>query len=266
MPKITFIGAGSTVFAKNLLGDILSYPELAASTISLYDIDPQRLRTSEVVAHKIAEALEAKPTIEATTDRRAAARRRRLRHQHDPGRRLQAGHRDRFRDSQEVRAAPDHRRHAGHRRHHARPAHHPRAAGDVPRHGGAVPGRHVPAIRQPDGDELLGHQPRQLDQDGRALPQRAGHRRPAGGRHRRPAGRDQLPLRRHQPHGVLPALRARRGGPVPGASARLSTRAACRTGTGCATRCCGGWATSSPSPASTSASTCPGSSSATGPT
>ena len=29
MPKITFIGAGSTVFAKNLLGDILSYPELA---------------------------------------------------------------------------------------------------------------------------------------------------------------------------------------------------------------------------------------------
>ncbi len=63
MPKITFIGAGSTVFAKNLLGDILSYPELAGSTISLYDIDPLRLRTSEVVAHKIAEALGATPTI-----------------------------------------------------------------------------------------------------------------------------------------------------------------------------------------------------------
>jgi len=28
MPKIAFIGAGSTVFAKNLLGDILSFPEL----------------------------------------------------------------------------------------------------------------------------------------------------------------------------------------------------------------------------------------------
>ena len=40
MPKITFIGAGSTVFAKNLLGDILSFPELANSTISLMDIDP----------------------------------------------------------------------------------------------------------------------------------------------------------------------------------------------------------------------------------
>ncbi len=70
MPKITFIGAGSTVFAKNLLGDILSYPELAQATISLHDIDPERLRTSEIVARKIAEALGANPTIEATIDRR----------------------------------------------------------------------------------------------------------------------------------------------------------------------------------------------------
>jgi alpha-galactosidase len=70
MPKITFIGAGSTVFAKNLLGDILSYPELADATISLHDIDPERLRTSEIVARKIAEALGARPAIEATLDRR----------------------------------------------------------------------------------------------------------------------------------------------------------------------------------------------------
>lgn len=70
MPKITFIGAGSTVFAKNLLGDILSYPELAESTISLHDIDPERLRTSVVVAEKIAQALGVNPTIEASTDRR----------------------------------------------------------------------------------------------------------------------------------------------------------------------------------------------------
>jgi len=72
MPKITFIGAGSTVFAKRLLVDILSFPELANSTISLHDIDEKRLRTSEVVAHKVAQALDAHPTIEATTDRRAA--------------------------------------------------------------------------------------------------------------------------------------------------------------------------------------------------
>jgi len=72
MSKITFIGAGSTVFAKRLLVDILSFPELANSTISLHDIDEKRLRTSEVVAHKLAQALDAHPTIEATTDRRAA--------------------------------------------------------------------------------------------------------------------------------------------------------------------------------------------------
>lgn len=72
MPKITLIGAGSTVFAKTLLGDILSFPELADATISLHDIDPQRLRTSEIVAHRVAQVLGAHPTIEATTDRRAA--------------------------------------------------------------------------------------------------------------------------------------------------------------------------------------------------
>lgn len=60
------------MFAKNLMGDILSFPELADSTISLHDIDPERLRTSEMVAHKVAKALGAHPTIEATTDRRVA--------------------------------------------------------------------------------------------------------------------------------------------------------------------------------------------------
>ncbi len=72
MPKIAFIGAGSTVFSENLLGDILSFPELANSTISLMDIDPERLRTSEIVAHRVAEFFEAKPKIEATLDRRQA--------------------------------------------------------------------------------------------------------------------------------------------------------------------------------------------------
>ena len=72
MPKITFIGAGSTVFAKNLMGDILSFPELANSTISLHDIDTDRLHTSEIVANKVAEALGANPKIEASTDRKKA--------------------------------------------------------------------------------------------------------------------------------------------------------------------------------------------------
>jgi alpha-galactosidase len=72
MPKIAFIGAGSTVFAKNLMGDILSFPELADSTLALHDIDAARLRTSEAVARRTAGLLDVRPTIEATTDRRAA--------------------------------------------------------------------------------------------------------------------------------------------------------------------------------------------------
>ncbi|MDF1514294.1 MAG: alpha-glucosidase/alpha-galactosidase [Anaerolineae bacterium] len=70
MTKITLLGAGSTVFAKNLIGDILGFPELSTATISLHDIDEQRLRTSEIVAQRVAQTLGAHPTIEASLDRR----------------------------------------------------------------------------------------------------------------------------------------------------------------------------------------------------
>jgi alpha-galactosidase len=72
MAKITLIGAGSTVFARNSMGDILSFPELSECTLTLHDIDEERLRTSEIVARKLAQTLGVNPTIEATTDRREA--------------------------------------------------------------------------------------------------------------------------------------------------------------------------------------------------
>ncbi len=72
MPKITLIGAGSVVFAKNLLGDILSFPELAQSQIALLDIDPGRLAVAERMAHRVAHAVGAQPRITATLDRREA--------------------------------------------------------------------------------------------------------------------------------------------------------------------------------------------------
>ena len=72
MAKIVFIGAGSTVFARNLLGDILGHEELAPSEIALFDIDRERLDTSELVARRVADALDAPAKISATTDRRAA--------------------------------------------------------------------------------------------------------------------------------------------------------------------------------------------------
>jgi alpha-galactosidase len=68
-PKIAFIGAGSTVFAKNLMGDIFSMPELADAQVFLYDIDPERLKTSEIVGHRIVEQLGVPGSVTATTDR-----------------------------------------------------------------------------------------------------------------------------------------------------------------------------------------------------
>ena len=47
MPKITFLGAGSTVFARNVLGDCMSTEALRDSEIALYDIDALRLKESE---------------------------------------------------------------------------------------------------------------------------------------------------------------------------------------------------------------------------
>ncbi len=49
MIKITFMGAGSTVFAKNVLGDVMMTPALWDSEIALYDIDPVRLEESYIM-------------------------------------------------------------------------------------------------------------------------------------------------------------------------------------------------------------------------
>jgi alpha-galactosidase len=71
-PKITIIGAGSTVFAKRLMGDILSYDELKDVTFSLFDIDPDRLATSSMVARKLSDAAGAHAKVETPADRRSA--------------------------------------------------------------------------------------------------------------------------------------------------------------------------------------------------
>ncbi len=53
MIKITFIGAGSTIFARNVLGDCMCTPSLQNAEIALYDIDAQRLEDSEVILKAI---------------------------------------------------------------------------------------------------------------------------------------------------------------------------------------------------------------------
>jgi len=71
-PKIAMIGAGSVVFAQNLLGDIMSWPELQRPHIALMDIDPDRLMVAELMAKKVAEAVGAKPKITAHKTRKPA--------------------------------------------------------------------------------------------------------------------------------------------------------------------------------------------------
>jgi alpha-galactosidase len=71
-PKIAFIGAGSTVFMKNIIGDILQRPGTSSATISLMDINPLRLEESETVARKIVKALGVKAKIETFSDQKKA--------------------------------------------------------------------------------------------------------------------------------------------------------------------------------------------------
>lgn len=72
MPKITFIGAGSTVFAKNLLGDCMFVPALEGAEYALYDIDERRLRDSEKMLNNLKENYNVDAKIVAYSDRKAA--------------------------------------------------------------------------------------------------------------------------------------------------------------------------------------------------
>lgn len=53
MLKITFLGAGSTVFARNVLGDCMCTPVLCESEIALYDINAERLAESQIILEAI---------------------------------------------------------------------------------------------------------------------------------------------------------------------------------------------------------------------
>jgi alpha-galactosidase len=71
-PKIAFIGAGSTVFMKNIVGDVLQRPALAGAKIALMDINPTRLEESEIVVRKLISTLGVAATVETHLDQRKA--------------------------------------------------------------------------------------------------------------------------------------------------------------------------------------------------
>ncbi|MFS0654922.1 alpha-glucosidase/alpha-galactosidase [Bacillus sp. 179-C3.3 HS] len=74
MSKITFIGAGSTVFAKNILGDCMFVPALSGFEFALYDIDQNRLKESETMLKHLKENYNANVAIRAYDDRKDALR------------------------------------------------------------------------------------------------------------------------------------------------------------------------------------------------
>ncbi|MCM3690779.1 alpha-glucosidase/alpha-galactosidase [Neobacillus niacini] len=74
MSKITFMGAGSTVFAKNVLGDCMFVPALEGFEFALYDIDAQRLKDSENMLTNLKSHYQKNITIKSYVNRKEALR------------------------------------------------------------------------------------------------------------------------------------------------------------------------------------------------
>jgi alpha-galactosidase len=73
-PKIAFIGAGSTVFMKNIVGDVLQWEALKGAHFSLMDINEQRLLESEMVFKKLVGSLQVQATCSVHSDQKEALR------------------------------------------------------------------------------------------------------------------------------------------------------------------------------------------------
>lgn len=67
-PVICFVGAGSVVFTRELLFDILAIPELAGSSLRLHDIDAERLDTARRMAERVASQVGAAPVVSTHDD------------------------------------------------------------------------------------------------------------------------------------------------------------------------------------------------------
>ena len=70
MPKVTMIGAGSAVFARQIITDILAVDGLNSGVFALVDIDAQRLELARNIAERLVDLSGKKWTVEVSTDRR----------------------------------------------------------------------------------------------------------------------------------------------------------------------------------------------------
>ena len=69
MPKITMVGAGSAVFARQIITDVLAVEGLDSGTFALVDIDPTRLALARDISEKLVALTGKKWTVEASTNR-----------------------------------------------------------------------------------------------------------------------------------------------------------------------------------------------------
>lgn len=74
MNKITFLGAGSTVFVKNVLGDVMMTEALQDFELALFDIDAERLSDSERLLKSLAQSLGSRCSVKTYVDRKEALR------------------------------------------------------------------------------------------------------------------------------------------------------------------------------------------------
>ncbi len=71
-PKIAFIGAGSTIFMKHLIGDVLQRPRLSGAHVALMDINEERLRESEIICRRMISVLGVEATISTHANQKEA--------------------------------------------------------------------------------------------------------------------------------------------------------------------------------------------------
>ena len=173
MVKVTLIGAGSAVFARQIVTDVLAIDGLDGGTFALVDIDADRLELAHDISEKLVGATGKDWTVESSTERNdvlagtdflvnsiEVAGLENVRHDYE----IPA-----------VRGRPVHRGHHRPRRHLQGASYGACVAGDSARRGTRVPGCHGNELHEPDvaphprGDK--GHEHGR----GRALPQHTGH-------------------------------------------------------------------------------------------
>ena len=201
MAKIVLIGAGSHVFSKHLVTDILTYPELRDSTITLMDIAAEPLVLITDYARKIVAQNGFNTKIESTTNRQEA-----LDGADYVLTTIKVG--DWQPSSAEIgvrilRRGTGARRYAGGRGSVLRGAPCAGDSGDLPGYGKALPGRLADELYEPDGDNHLGGKRLHPRQKCRFMPQRPAYRDDSGEIPGNTGRRARILGGGHQPYGMV---------------------------------------------------------------